>query len=83
MCIKEESLSSFHCVRGTLGFMDRALHNQYELTTGKATRIYMTPKSATELRDFCTIDGEEVFSYGYVRSSDRPTNFSYTVMLSC
>ena len=53
---------------------------RYRISKGKAIRIYMTPQLATELRERGTINGEEVFSYGYVRSSNRPANFSYTVM---
>lgn len=53
---------------------------RYRIAKGKAMRIYMTPQFAKELRERGTINGEEVFSYGYVRSSNRPANFSYTVM---
>lgn len=52
----------------------------YDLAKGEAIRIYMTPQLALELKERGTINGQEVFSYGYVRSSNRPANFSYTVM---
>lgn len=60
--------------------LDEAFSSQYEMACGKAIRIYMTPQLASELREHGTINGQEVFSYGYVRSSNRPANFSYTVM---
>ena len=60
--------------------LDDVFSAQYETAKGRAIRIYMTPQHALELREHGTIDGQEVFSYGYVRSSNRPANFSYTVM---
>ena len=54
--------------------------SKYEIAEGKAIRIYMTPQLATELLEHGTINGNFVFSYGYVRSSNRPANFSYTIM---
>ena len=60
--------------------LDSVFAAKYEMSQGKAMRMYMTPQFACELRDRGTINGQEVFSYGYVRSSNRPANFSYTVM---
>ena len=60
--------------------LDDVFSSQYETAKGKAIRIYMTPQYASELRDRGTINGQKVFSYGYVRSANRPANFSYTVM---
>jgi hypothetical protein len=64
-------------------FLNGIFDSRYELSKGNAKRIYMSQHYATELNESGTIDGEEVFSYGYVRSSNRPANFSYTVMPSC
>lgn len=56
------------------------LNARYETSVGKTNRISMTQDAASELMHRGTINGEEVFSFGYVRSSTKPNNFSYTVM---
>jgi len=63
-----------------VNFLSGVFDSRYQISKGKAIRIYMTPQLATELRNHGSINGEEVFSYGYVRSSNRPANFSYTIM---
>lgn len=61
-------------------FLNEVFSAKYHISKGKAIRIYMTAALAKELTERGTVNGEEVFSYGYVRSSNRPANFSYTVM---
>ena len=63
-----------------LAFLNDVFSSKYCISRGKAIRICMTAPLAKELSEKGTVNGEEVFSYGYVRSSNRPANFSYTVM---
>jgi len=57
-----------------------ALMATYVRTVGTAVRTEMTPQLAAELLSRGTINGAEVFSYGYVKSSSSFKHFSYTVM---
>ncbi len=47
---------------------------------GKVNRISLNNKKIEELINDNCINGQEVFSYAFVRSSNREENFSYTVM---
>jgi hypothetical protein len=79
-------LSFFFTLLGgseAIKFLNGVFDSQYEISKGKAIRVDMTPQLASELMTLGTINGEEVFSYGYVRTSNRSDNFSYTVMPSC
>ena len=65
---------------GALDLLKGIFATNYSIAKGRAIRTYMTSDLAKELLEHGTINGEQVFSYGYVRSSNRPANFSYTVM---
>lgn len=58
----------------------RFYDTKFSVTRGTPIRIAMNSKIAEEFCQTGTINAQEVFSYGYVRSSNRPSNFSYTVM---
>jgi hypothetical protein len=47
---------------------------------GKVNRISLNSKQIEELINDNCINGQEVFSYAFVRSSNREENFSYTIM---
>jgi len=47
---------------------------------GRVNRISLTQKQITELINQNSIYGQSIFSYAFVRSSNRGENFSYTIM---
>ena len=54
---------------------------RYAAAVGVAKRIWIRPEEGAKLKEEGTINGETVFSYGYVNSpGGRFQNFSYTVM---
>lgn len=57
------------------------LDDQYTLHTGLAKRAYFTGRDVDNLISGNTFRGDEVFSYGFVRTSNRDNNFSYTVQM--
>jgi hypothetical protein len=47
---------------------------------GRANRTSLSNNQVVELINYNTINGEDIFSYAFVRSSNRGENFSYTIM---
>jgi hypothetical protein len=55
------------------------INKNFKAYLGSAKRTSLTEKQQNELTISNTIDGQEVFSYAFVRSSNRDNNFSYTL----
>jgi hypothetical protein len=47
---------------------------------GRVNRVSLTNNQIAELINQNSINGENIFSYAFVRSSNRNDNFSYTIM---
>ena len=76
-------LKFFFKLLGGDGFVtqfEELLNTRLKVSAGTAIRIQMNSGFAKELYDWGTISSEEVFSYAYVRSSNKFDNFSYTVL---
>ncbi len=56
------------------------MEKPFKTFTGITERLSLTPKQRKELIETSTIDGKEVFSYAFVRTSGRDENFSVTYL---
>ena len=55
------------------------INADFKTYKGLAKRTSLTPQQQNELITSNTINGQEIFSYAFVRTSNRENNFSYTV----
>jgi hypothetical protein len=58
-------------------FDTNSLFNVHE---GETARTSLTSDQIKELIENDSINGKKIFSYAFVRSSNKPENFSYTIM---
>lgn len=66
---------------GDFSTIQDMLEARYDCAVGRAHRTWIRPEDGEELKHNGTLNGETVFSYGYVNSpGGRFQNFSYTVM---
>ena len=55
------------------------INSDFNTYKGLAKRTSLTPKQQDELIASNTIDSQNIFSYAFVRTSNRANNFSYTL----
>ncbi|MBL7813254.1 MAG: hypothetical protein JNL57_13615 [Bacteroidetes bacterium] len=78
--LNQNVLEYLNFIADSCGLNRIKVSKSYAPNVGNVNRTMLNNDQIHELIDNNSIQGQEIFSYAFVRSSNRDSNFSYTIM---